>query len=161
MSALVIDSSPSAGNFRTLPLAFTIAIRNPVVLAIVGAFISLIHALRLSIYMVSGVETLGLAYPKMLLRPRVLPWTNSQTPRLYIFSKKDKLVPWKDIQQHVLAAKASGLNVRCEIFEESRHVAHMLYDPERYWASIQNVWQIACHQSRVQALGPTGGRCML
>ncbi|KAF8553926.1 hypothetical protein OG21DRAFT_1175910 [Imleria badia] len=63
---------------------------------------------------------------------------NSQTPRLYIFSKKDEVVPWQAVQQHVETAKKSGLNVRCEVYEESAHVAHVRHDPKRYWASIQD-----------------------
>jgi pimeloyl-ACP methyl ester carboxylesterase len=152
VSAIILDSSPAIGNFRSIGMAFSIAIRNPLVRYIALALIYLSHALRLSLQMVFGIETMGTRYLKALLNPRLLPWMNSQTPRLYVFSKKDELVPWQAVQQHAEAAKTSGLNVRYEIYEESAHVAHMRLDPKRYWASIQDLWQIACHESQVKAI---------
>lgn len=150
MSILILDSSPSTGTFRTLGLAFSIAVRNRIARYIALTVIYFVHALRLSLHMVFGVETMGMEYPKMLLRPRLLPWMNVQTPRLYIFSRKDELVPWKEVKQHVEVAKASGLSVHCEVYEDSAHVAHMRLDSKRYWASIQSTWQIACRGSQVQ-----------
>ena len=99
--------------------------------------------------MVFGVETIGTRYLKALLNPRLLPWMDLQTPRLYVFSKEDQLVPWKVVQQHADTAKASGLNVRCEVYEESAHVAHMRLDPKRYWASVQDLWEVAYRQAKL------------
>ncbi|KAF8549539.1 hypothetical protein OG21DRAFT_580439 [Imleria badia] len=152
VSALILDSSPSIGNFRTIGMAFSIAIRNPGVRYIVLVLIYIAHAFRLSLQMVFGVETMGARYLKALLNPHLLPWMNSQTPRLYVFSKKDQLVPWQGVQQHAETAKKSGLNVRYEVYEESAHVAHMRLDPKRYWASIQDLWQIACRESQMKAI---------
>lgn len=152
MSAIILDSSPGISNFRSIGMAFNIAIRNPLVRYIALAFIYISHALRLSLQMVFGIETMGTRYLKALLNPRLLPWMNSQTPRMYVFSKKDELVPWQAVQQHAEAAKTLGLNVRYEIYEESAHVAHMRLDPKRYWASIQDLWQIACPESQVKAI---------
>ena len=149
VSALILDSSPAIGNFRSIGMAFSIAIRNPLVRYIALALIYLSHGLRLSLQVVFGVETMGTRYLKALLNPRLLPWMNSQTPRLYVFSKKDELVPWQAVQQHAEAAKTSGLNVRYERYEESAHVAHMRLDPKRYWTSIQDLWGIACRENQV------------
>ena len=134
-------------------MAFSIAIRNPVVRYIALVLIYIVHAFRLSLQTVFGIDMMGTQCLKALLNPRLLPWMKSQTPRLYVFSKKDELVPWKAVQQHAEAAKTSGLNVRCEVFEESAHVAHMRVDPKRYWASIQDLWEIACRESRANAGG--------
>ncbi|KAF8548552.1 hypothetical protein OG21DRAFT_1422888, partial [Imleria badia] len=144
VSALILDSSPAIGNFRSIGIAFSIAIRNTVV-----RYIALIvHALRLSLHRVFGMETMATRYLMVLLNPRLLPWMDSQPPRLYVFSKKDEVVLWKALQQHAEAAKMSCLNVRCEVYEESAHVAHMRLDPKRYWASIQDLWQSACRASQ-------------
>lgn len=132
-------------------MAFSIAIRNPIARYIALTFILFAHALRLSLYMVFGVETMAMQYIKMLLRPRLLPWMSTQTPRLYIYSKKDELVPWQEVEKHIETAKTSGFNVRSEVYEDSAHVAHMRLDPKRYWASVQDLWQIACHEGHVHA----------
>lgn len=152
MSALVLDSSPCIGSFRTIGLAFSIAIRNPVVRYIALFIIYVAHALRLSVRMLFGAETIETQYLKALFQPRLLPWMNAQTPRLYVFSRTDELVPWKQVQRHAEAAKQSGLDVRCEVYEESAHVAHMRLDPKRYWGSILDLWQVACRESRVEAI---------
>ncbi|KAH0833499.1 hypothetical protein J3R83DRAFT_12624 [Lanmaoa asiatica] len=155
VSALILDSTPAIGNFHTIGIAFSIAIRNPVARYVALLIIYIAHALRLSLQNIFGVETVAVRYTKALLQPRLLPWMNSQTPRLYIFSKKDELIPWQEVQKHAEAAKTSGLNVRCEVYEESAHVAHMRLDPKRYWASILDLWQIACREGQVKAIEVT------
>jgi hypothetical protein len=152
VSAFIMDSSPAIGNFRSIGLAFSIAIRNPVVRYIALVLIYIAHAFRLSLQMVFSIETMTTRYVKALLNPRLLPWMNSETPRLYVFSKKDELVPWQVVHEHANAAKTSGLDVRCEVYEDSAHVAHMRLDPKRYWTSIQDLWEIACHQSSVEPI---------
>ncbi|KAF8553929.1 hypothetical protein OG21DRAFT_1497407 [Imleria badia] len=146
VSALILDSSPAIGDFRSIGMAFSIAIPNPLYRCFALVVIYILHVLCLFLYALFGVEYRVTRYGKALLNPRLLPWMNSQTPRLYVFSKKDKVVPWQAVQQHVETAKKSGLNVRCEVYEESAHVAHVRLDPERYWASIQDLWQSACRQ---------------
>ncbi|KAF9238549.1 hypothetical protein BU15DRAFT_75240 [Melanogaster broomeanus] len=149
VSALVLDSCPSAGDVRTIYAAFRIAIPNLVARSMVLAFIYLAHAIRLCLSMAFGKQVMVMEYLKaQLLRPRLLPWMNAGTPRLYIFSKKDELMPWKEVQQHAESGKKAGLNVRCELFEESGHVAHMRLDPKRYWASVQDVWEVACREGQ-------------
>jgi len=151
-NALILDSSPAIGDFRSIGIAFSIAIQNPLFRFIALPVIYLSHALLLFLHMTFGIETIGIQCLKALLNPRLLPWMNSQTPRLYVFSKKDEIVPWQAVHQHAEAAKTSGLNVSCEIYEESAHVAHMRLDPKRYWASIQDLWQVACRENQVTAI---------
>ena len=150
MSALILDSSPAIGSFRTFGRAFSAAIQNPIVRSITLALICILHAYRLALQKLFGMETVRMRYLKALLNPRLLPWMNSETPRLYIFSKKDDVVPWQAVQEHAETAKTSGLNVRCEVYEESAHVAHMRLDPKRYWGSIKDLWQIACRKREAE-----------
>ncbi|KAG8212944.1 hypothetical protein J3R82DRAFT_11305 [Butyriboletus roseoflavus] len=152
VSALILDSSPCIGTFRAVGLAFSIAIRNPLARYVILFIIHVVRALRLSMDSVLGKETMETRYLKALLQPRLLPWVNVQTPRLYVFSKKDELVPWQEVQKHADAAKKSGLNAHCEVYEESAHVAHMRHDPKRYWASILDLWQIACREGQMKAV---------
>ncbi|KAF9223324.1 hypothetical protein BS17DRAFT_781692 [Gyrodon lividus] len=156
MSALILDSCPAAGDIRTIKAAFSFAIRNPMARYIALAVICTVYAIQLCLSMAFGKEMVVLEYLKMqLFKPCLLPWMNAETPRLYIFSKKDELVPWQEVQQHAEAARKAGLNVRCEMFEESGHVAHMRLDPKRYWASVQDVWEVACGEG--QAKGAESG----
>ncbi|KAF8442241.1 hypothetical protein L210DRAFT_3477913 [Boletus edulis BED1] len=150
VSALILDSSPAIGNFRSIGMAFSIAIRNPIIRHLALVFIYLMHAIRLSLQSAFGMDTMGTRYLKALFNPRLLPWMNSRTPRLYVFSKKDELVPWQGVHKHANDAITLGLNVRCEVYEESAHVTHMRLDPKRYWASVQELWEIAHSENQVQ-----------
>jgi hypothetical protein len=42
------------------------------------------------------------------------------------------------------------MDARCELFEESEHVAHIRVEPERYWASVQNIWAAAISKEKVE-----------
>ncbi|KAF9238547.1 hypothetical protein BU15DRAFT_75238 [Melanogaster broomeanus] len=147
VSALILDSCPAAGDVRTIYAAFRRAVSNLVARCIILALLYIVHAIHLCLSMAFGKEMIVLEYQKMqLLKRRLLPWMNAGTPRLYIFSKKDEQMPWKEIQQHAESGKKAGLDVRCELFEESGHVAHMRLDRKRYWASVQDVWEGACRE---------------
>lgn len=146
MSALILDSSPALADFRSIGSAISIATQNPVTRYITLAIIYVMYTHLLFLQMIFGGKTLETQYLEGLLQPRLLPWMNAQTPRLYIFSKEDELVPWEQVQRHAETAKQSGLNVCCEVYEKSAHVAHMRFDPERYWASILDLWQVACNE---------------
>ena len=60
-------------------------------------------------------------------------------PRVYIYSKADKMVGWKDVEHNAQLAKDAGFVVRTERFESSGHVDHFRQNPERYWAAVQGV----------------------
>jgi hypothetical protein len=79
--------------------------------------------------------------------PRILSWMGLHTPRLYLFSRKDQLVSWQEVARHAEIAKERGMDVHCELFEESAHVAHVRVEPEKYWSSVQEVWAVATKKS--------------
>jgi len=61
-------------------------------------------------------------------------------PRLYLYSTKDELIPYKDVEEHGLEAREKGVEVRMERFEKSSHVGHARVEGERYWNAIEEVW---------------------
>ena len=65
------------------------------------------------------------------------------TPRLYLYSQADEMVPWTEVEEHAEEARKAGLDVRMERFEGSPHVAHARTDPERYWGAVKKVWEDA------------------
>ena len=75
-----------------------------------------------------------------LLREKILPWFGKTTPRLYVYSKKDALIPEEDVKSHAESARKAGFEVREELYEDSPHVAHARTDPVRYWGAIKKLW---------------------
>ncbi|KAG2064923.1 hypothetical protein BDR04DRAFT_1109353 [Suillus decipiens] len=144
-STLILDSCPGIGDLQSIKHAFSAAIRNPILKIVVLTTIYFI-ALILGKRMTTVIENLRVE----MWNPSVLPWMDLHTSRLYLFSRKDKLVPWQDVTQHVETAKERGIDARYELFEESEHVAHMRVEPERYWASVQNIWAAAISKEKVE-----------
>ena len=63
-----------------------------------------------------------------------------QAARGYIYSKADKLVFWKDVENHADEAEAKGYRVVKERYENTEHVAHMRSEQKRYWSVIADLW---------------------
>lgn len=107
-------------------------------------FISTVYFIRFCLSLLFGKRMMLVSDVHIDMRnPRVLPWMGLHTPRLYLFSRKDRMSPWQEVVHHAKTAQERGIDVRCELFEESDHVAHMRVEPERYWSSVQEVWVVA------------------
>jgi hypothetical protein len=57
-------------------------------------------------------------------------------PRLYLYSKGDRLVAAEDVGSHA-AEIGTKLNVTREVWEYAEHVALPLEDAERYWKAVR------------------------
>lgn len=69
--------------------------------------------------------------------------TSTDSHRLYLYSKEDEIIGWKDLEENVAGVKAMGWPVDLEMFEGSPHVGHMRLHPEQYWNKISNAWKQA------------------
>ncbi|TQV91994.1 paxU protein [Cordyceps javanica] len=60
--------------------------------------------------------------------------------RLYIYSKDDDLIDYRDIENHALESEQLGYAVDTKEFYGSGHVGHMRMHPDEYWPTIQRSW---------------------
>ena len=81
----------------------------------------------------------------------LLPWISKSTPRLYMYSDVDMMVPAIAVEDHIAAATAKGLVVRAEFFHGTPHVSHVRQDPERYWGAVRKVWAEAVKTHMLQS----------
>jgi len=61
-------------------------------------------------------------------------------PLLFIYSKNDKLLPWRYVEEVINAQTETGRPVMSKLFEKSGragHVAHLKYHPEEYKESVR------------------------
>ncbi|VUC30521.1 unnamed protein product [Clonostachys rosea] len=65
------------------------------------------------------------------------------TRYLYLYSKEDDLVGYKDVEKHAAEARQRGWQAETEMFNGSPHVMHMRQFPEQYWNAISNSWDKA------------------
>ncbi|KAK4203463.1 hypothetical protein QBC40DRAFT_317253 [Triangularia verruculosa] len=82
-------------------------------------------------------------------------------PSTYLFSEKDDLVLWEDVQKHAVAAKRRSLMVR---FRDTGHCSHVMGEKERgiYWGAVRMTWE-GCRVDgglglRLRGLGGLGGK---
>ncbi|CAM1504968.1 Fc.00g106050.m01.CDS01 [Cosmosporella sp. VM-42] len=68
--------------------------------------------------------------------------------KLYLYSKEDEIIGWKDIEDHAAEAKEKGYRTDGVLFDGSGHVGHARLFPERYWTSIQGAWKQAIEESK-------------
>ncbi|KAI1320872.1 DUF829-domain-containing protein [Xylariaceae sp. FL0255] len=68
--------------------------------------------------------------------------------RLYMYSKEDDLIYWKDLEAAAATAKSKGYTTVLERFEGSPHVGHMRHHPERYWGVIMQCWKRALEMQK-------------
>jgi len=61
-------------------------------------------------------------------------------PRCYLYSKGDDMVRWRDIEAHADDATGRGCEVEKVRFEGSKHVSHMIVNPDRYSSAIERAW---------------------
>jgi hypothetical protein len=136
----MIDSAPGRSTFLRGLRAFTAHLRNPIFKFLVKIFLTtsfgFFGILRFIFRWPHPIDILH----HDLLEPHVLPWTDERTPRLYVYSKEDKMVDFNHVEEHLAEVKRRGFVVKTELFEGTGHVNHARSDPARYWGAMGFLW---------------------
>ncbi|XP_006458975.1 hypothetical protein AGABI2DRAFT_191067 [Agaricus bisporus var. bisporus H97] len=143
-SALILDSCPGDGGFSSAERAFTISVTNPLLRMLVKLGVIILFSLRLVMEHVFRQQSAIPFMRSQLNDPDMVPWLNKNSPRLYIYSEGDEMVPVHAVEQHMKDAVEKGFNVQPVKFgKESKHVAHARSDPSRYWGATEQMWKEA------------------
>ncbi|GAA5875433.1 hypothetical protein JCM8547_004404 [Rhodosporidiobolus lusitaniae] len=137
--ALIFDSCPGHSTLRLTLRAFTAGIKNKLVKYPSYVFFTLLYgAIKLWDTLLRRPPTL-VRLSTYLNTPTLFP----SSPRLYLYSATDLLVPSADVEVHAAQAEANGVRVRRERFEGTQHVAHMRGEEgrRRYWRAVEGVWE--------------------
>lgn len=65
---------------------------------------------------------------------------SAEAARTYLYSTGDRLVEWRDVEDHAGRAEQAGFVVRREKFEGAEHVSLARTEPERYWKIVEEAW---------------------
>ena len=87
-----------------------------------------------------GSEPSGVWATRVMMDHSIAP---VDVPRLYLYSKEDEIIWWKDLEENLALVKAGGFPVETEMFEGSPHVGHMRMHPKQYWNKISSSWKAA------------------
>ncbi|KAF8215353.1 hypothetical protein K438DRAFT_1926831 [Mycena galopus ATCC 62051] len=141
-TCLVIDSAP--GNFHHATVQKSLALPFTGSTKLAGSAVaSLIYVGLQTRSMLTGDPTVHNFVRDGLVNPKILPWTDSATPRLYFYSDVDQFSLVRDVMAHIEEAREKGLNVREEYFLGTQHLRHSQEYPDRYWNAVRSVWDDA------------------
>ncbi|MCJ1292606.1 hypothetical protein MMC34_004158 [Xylographa carneopallida] len=138
MNAMILDSAPGKTTFERsaeaiayeLPKAWYLRLPG---LLLLHLFLSLLWAVLTATGRKSTIDRVW----EELNDPDLI---SVKAIREYIYSKADRLVWWKDVEDHADEAEARGYQVRKEMFENTGHVAHMRLEYEKYWSEVAALW---------------------
>jgi hypothetical protein len=138
-SAIIFDSCPGEATYARSHQAMSHSLpKNSLPARILGPL--LIHLTLCLFYLaifVCRFESVLTRSRKCLNDPEMF---GTQVPRLYVFSKADELVPWRDVESHAEDAGRKGYGeVRRVLFEDSAHCAHAMAHREEYWGAVEGV----------------------
>ena len=143
---LVLDSTPGGHRFSQELVRWSKGLSagigpylpwpQQVTLALAIGFITV----TLGIPTLFGIENIGTRSRRLLNDPNL---TFPGAHRLYIYSEKDEIIGWRELEEHAAEAVAKGWRVRLQRFHDTAHVGHMREHPEEYWNSIVTAWEAA------------------
>lgn len=125
---IVLDSNP--GGFddpNNGVIALSAAIQNPVWKLMARIILGFIMWIGYFFRTILGLKSPLHNASDMLCSQMVYP-----CPRLYLYSKEDNLIPWKDVEAHSERAKKNQLVVHTKRWEDSEHVQHFRKYPQEY-----------------------------
>ncbi|KAJ7135200.1 hypothetical protein C8R43DRAFT_894364 [Mycena crocata] len=138
-TCFVFDSLPGSDDSSCVR-GFTVGVQNPTLRVFTFVLFTFLYWVLKIFSGVRRTPSLFAALRQDLQDPRLLPWTDEETPRLYIYSSVDRVVGADAVKAHIEEAMSMGLNVTSERLAGTGHVEHGKGDRERYWGSIQNLW---------------------
>lgn len=144
VSALIFDSCPGTASYTATMRAFNTMVHFAPLRVLLAIFMYVSFKLAAIRKRLFGTPLFWEQRRTELNQPTVLPWLTKSSPRLYIYSTRDSMIRWQDVESHAKDAEKWCARVRREKFDDSEHVMHMRKDPKRYWRVIKEVWTAAC-----------------
>ncbi|KIY62086.1 hypothetical protein CYLTODRAFT_459295 [Cylindrobasidium torrendii FP15055 ss-10] len=139
-SALILDSTPGLVTLKQAMTAFGMSIRSSM---------SIIVAFGVWLRWQFQRKPDPARLKEWLLLPSPLPWLKRDSPRLYVYSKPDTILDWKQVQAHAKTCREQlGYPVEDLVFEDTQHVAHARMHPDEYWEAVDRTWKAALRKDR-------------
>ncbi|KAF2651585.1 indole-diterpene biosynthesis protein-like protein PaxU [Lophiostoma macrostomum CBS 122681] len=139
MRAQIVDSAPGKGGWLRSHAAIMYSLPQTLLWRWFGWLA--IHLMIASIFAynkVTGAEHKFLVLWRELNDPTIF---DARTPRVYLYSKVDKMVGDDEVEEHADAAIAMGRDVVKVRFENSPHAGHVREDEGKYWGAVMGAWK--------------------
>ncbi|KAF2461648.1 hypothetical protein BDY21DRAFT_332800 [Lineolata rhizophorae] len=137
IDAMLLDSSPGKPSYRRSLNALSVGLPKSPVLWLLGRVVAQFFLLAFrAVHFLTRRPIMITEAREQLLDKSLF---NPKAPRCYLYSKADDMVGWEDVEEHVREAEERGFAVQTVCFEKSPHAGHIMEDPEKYWAAVQDV----------------------
>ncbi|KAH7374297.1 hypothetical protein BKA66DRAFT_513734 [Pyrenochaeta sp. MPI-SDFR-AT-0127] len=139
MRAQILDSSPTKGPWMKSHAAISASLPKTWFWRWFGG--SAVHLLLIATFL---VNTAMRRPNKMITLCEELnddQVFDNSVPRVYLYSRADKMVGFEEADEHANIAKAKGWDVTKVQFEKSAHCGHVREDESKYWAAIMEAWK--------------------
>ncbi|KAF2420352.1 hypothetical protein EJ08DRAFT_569241, partial [Tothia fuscella] len=134
ISGAVLDSAPGTAAYKTGLAALSANL--PPFLPFRILTLCFIHIVCISTWFsqdILGLENVITRTRREINDPKLF---DQRGKRVYIYSREDALVGWRDVEANAEEARKGGWDVQLERFDGSRHVGHVVADPARYWSTV-------------------------
>jgi len=136
----ILDACPGRGTLKESINSVSASLPRP---PLVRIALSVFLYLLMCVYWLSFAP-FGIPDPieriRQALNDEVL--MKAEIRRGYVYSTRDTMVNWRDVEAHAVDAERRGYAVRKEKFGASEHCAHVrIGGGERYWAVVDSFWQ--------------------
>lgn len=132
---ICIDSAPTGSGQKKLTdgvTAFTASIRSPFWRSVARPFVAACLIFLTFITTLLGVTPWHVKTKDALMYDK-------EAPKLFIFSKVDKLVNWQGIESVIEELKTRGHVVEKILFDDSEHVKHLIKHPSEYAEAVKRL----------------------
>ncbi|KAF1994168.1 DUF829-domain-containing protein [Amniculicola lignicola CBS 123094] len=143
MRAQIIDSGPGKGEWMRSYAAIILSLPRTLLWRILGPIF--VHLLLTTIFIFDKVtrrENKAIVMAKELNNAGLF---DRRAPRVYLYSKADKMVGHDEVEEHADLAASHGWDVAKVKFEKSPHAGHVREDPDRYWGKVMEAWKLGPH----------------
>ena len=136
-TSLILDCCPGKGEAQSASEAMSMSLPKQPIARMLGYWIIYsISVVLMSLYIACGWEDTISRLRRRFNDSNVF---HLGMPRLYLYSKNDKLVRWEHVREHACEAKRKGYQVTEEGFKNAAHAALLMEDNERYWAAVREL----------------------
>ncbi|KAF8901504.1 hypothetical protein CPB84DRAFT_1846799 [Gymnopilus junonius] len=147
-TAFIIDSTPGFNDYESIMTTFTLAMKSPILKSLARLPLTFAYVAYYLIYnkALNNPPLLPLLH-NYLGQARLLPGSDDESPRLYIYSDADAMVPWTSVERHLSVLSERRMPFVAEKYIGTQHVSHAKQDPRRYWEAVHSLWRSALRQS--------------
>ncbi|KAF2096232.1 hypothetical protein NA57DRAFT_59288 [Rhizodiscina lignyota] len=140
VTAMVLDSCPGRGDFMRCVQAISVNLPRSPALYVIG--IVAVYTLLAYLWLLGHL--LGWANVIERARRRLNDESlfDSRAPRLYAYSKADRVIGWNDVKTHADDALRRGCDIVEMQYDNSAHVCLVRDNSKLYWAAVKGIWMI-------------------